>query len=76
MKQMLARLVLSPFVAWGTIVWGFLFAIFVTPLLIFVTIEWLTQLAKGEDQTFHAAWMLYWEDSLAQTISQQFRHII
>jgi len=65
-RQLLARLVLAPFAAWMIIISGFWFVVFVTPLTLFVILEWLIQMAKGSNRTFHDAWLLGWKDSLAQ----------
>ena len=74
MKRTIALLILAPFIVWMTICWGFFFIVFVIPVILGATLEWLYQAAKGRNQTFRESWMLGWKDSCAQGTLDQIRH--
>jgi hypothetical protein len=65
-SQLIARIILSPWVVCTTLVWGFFFVVFLIPPVAGTILEWLTNMAKGNNETFRDAWMLGWKDSLAQ----------
>ena len=74
MRKLIARLILAPWVAWMTLFGVFWLGVFLIPLVPFVILEWLVQMAKGSNQTFRDAWRLGWKDSLAKFVWRQITH--